>query len=335
MRRRFIFGGILLLITLAACNNNPSEIGAGFVSGQPFDVSYVDTVNIRTSTITYDSLATSNAGRLLVGHHVDSKLGVITSYPAFQIAPPAFSALNPDYTTYTSFSLHLLRDTYSYYDTTQAVTLKVYRLTHKLDLYNGYRFSGDKFEIDKSSPPLGTITFLPRPNSKDSVDIPLSEDLGRQLFAMAQNKDVLFNSGFDFEQFFHGLVLIPDTLSSGAFMGFKPQATMRLYYHDNSVYPTKNPDRYLSFGMISGGLYYNKIDKDRSATKLKDLQKSTDILSTNQTDHELYFQGCAGLAMRLELPYLRNLLYLQPNFRTTRGPDVFATIDYSRPYRWQ
>jgi len=121
--------------------------------------------------------------------------------------------------------LSLKKDGYSFYDTTRSQTISVYQLTKGLVAYTGFYFNTSKFSVDRSAPPLGSLTFLPRPkHTGDSLEIALSDDLGRQLMTMAQTSDPRLLTNLDFVRFFKGLALIPDTETVVPSSAFNPLA---------------------------------------------------------------------------------------------------------------
>ena len=164
---------------------------------------------------------------------------------------------------------------------------------------------------------MGSLTFLPRPkHTADSIEIPLPDDLGHQLMTMAQNGDFRLASNFEFIKFFKGLALIPDTANSRAVMGFTSAPEMRLYYRDFSTVPTS--ERFIRFG-LGNNPYFNHIHSSRAATQLNSLQKANQMVVSTVTENESYVQCGAGLGMRIEIPYLRNLRYNDQNFVCTRA----------------
>src|SRR5690349_9064650 len=76
---------LMLLVSLVSCNDTASPIGSDFFQGTAINMSTIDTLTIRTSTIVFDSLVTADASRLLVGYHVDEDLGAVSSAAYFQI----------------------------------------------------------------------------------------------------------------------------------------------------------------------------------------------------------------------------------------------------------
>lgn len=302
-----------------ACKPTVSEIGSDFFNNNTFDISYIDSVTLKVSTVQGDSFSTSSSSRLLVGFHDDEKLGTITSQAVFQVGITVPVMLTRSTTAYQSLKLYLKRDRYSYYDTTQAQTIYAYRLTKQPVLFNNFLYNTSKFSYDPGSP-LGSATFLPHPLKGDSLEISLPDALGQEIMEMAWNNDQRLRTNEDFLKFINGFALIPDTTQSRAFLGFRADATvmpeLRLYYEDQTTAPATN--RFIRF-RLNTNIFFNKIHTWRDGTSLAGLKKTNDEVSSNDSNHEGYFQAGGGLQMRVEMPYLRNLLFNDRNFRCSKA----------------
>lgn len=311
---------ILFLIGLTECaTRGVSEIGSEFFTKATFDISYVDSLTLKVSTAMGDSIATSTSTRLLVGYHQDDKLGSVTSQAVFQVGISTPIMLDPKTTEYQSLKVYLKRDKYSFYDTIEEQTLHVYQLTKLPTLWSGFMYNSSKFYINESTP-LASATFLPRPRKGDSLEIPLPDAMGLQFMKMAWTNDFRFQTNDEFVKFFKGLAILPDTANSRSFLGIRSDKQIgpevRLYYHDNSTTP--GTDRYIRFTQ-NGGVYYNKVHSWRASTPLITLKKSGDMVNSVDTYHEGYFQGGVGLTLRVEIPYLRTLLFEDRGFQVTRA----------------
>ena len=323
MRGKIVFFLFFLLTGLSECTTSVSEIGADFFTNKnTFNISYLDSMTLKVSTVLRDSLITSNTSRILVGFQQDEKLGTITSEGVLQVGLPGVVKLDNTATEYVGLRLHLKKDGYYFYDTTRSQTISVYQLTKKLVAYTGRYYNTSKFSIDRSAPPLGSLTFLPRPkHTADSLEIPLSDDLGRQLMEMARTGDPRLANNLEFMKFFKGLALIPDTLNSRAFIGFQSAAVqskpldkpleLRLYYNDRSTTPTTL--RHVSF-TIGTNVYFSHIHSWKEATPLSALKKARQAVSSKLTDHEGYIQCGTGLAMRIEnLTCIHSVITTRPS----------------------
>jgi hypothetical protein len=316
MRGKTIIFYLLLSAGLGGCTTSISEIGSDFFTKNTFDIAYLDSITLKVSTVLRDSMVTSNTKRLLVGYHEDEKLGTVTSQGIFQPGISNAVTLDEKTTEYLALRLHLKKDGYYFYDTTKSQTISAYRLTKGITSINGFYYNTSKFTIDQSGP-LGSLTFLPRPkHTTDSIEIPLPDDLGRQLMTMAQKSDFRLASNTDFIKFFKGLALLPDTIDSRAIVGFTSAPEMRLYYQDVSTVPTT--EKFVRFGLASNS-YFSNIHSSRAATHLNSLQKAKQMVTSTVTENESYVQCGTGLAMRIEIPHLRALLNTDRNFLCTRA----------------
>lgn len=296
----------LLSILLSSCANEPSELGANFFNGGTMDVSYIDSVSVKISTIKYEELVTSEPDRLLIGHHDDEKLGAVFSAPYFQLSVPSTNPLNKYSTEYNYAVLVLKYDGYSYYDTLLENRYSVYRVNEKIETdATGSLYNHSRFELDTHS--LGTATFKPRPHKDDSLAIGLDDALGRDLYEKILNQSPVVADDTEFQRYFRGIAVLPDISINGSLLGFTPDAELRLYYTDKSVIPA-NDDRYVSFSLNSNGLFFNSIAADITGTDLDGtLLTQEDNVDAALTDNESYIQGGIGLSLRMDLPYIKKL----------------------------
>lgn len=316
MRGKIIVALLLVQAVLIGCHNSISEIGSSLYTNTLFSIVYVDSTTLKVSTVRTDSLITSTTNRLLVGFHNDEKLGTISSKAIFQVGINSAVRLDRHTTDYVSLKLYLKRDGYSYYDTTEVQKIYLYQLAGELKPYKGFMYNTSRYKLGDA--PLGTLTFLPRPHQKDSIEIALPDELGRQFMTMAQTNDIRFSAADEFMKFFRGLALVPDSSSSRNMIGFATKAELRLYYRDNTVTPSLNLNKHVSFSLGSNA-YFNSIFTNREGTALASVRRKNDLVSSNAAGHEAYIQSGAGLAIRVEMPYVRDYLLNDRNFQVTRA----------------
>jgi len=264
-------------------------------------MSAIDTLTAVVSTVKYDSMVTGDATRLLVGYHDDEDLGGTTSTAYFQVGPDYAFTLDKLYTSYSRSELRLIHDGYSYYDTLQEISFTVHKIT-QIFKTDDYYYNTNSFKYDPT--PMGSITYKPRPNAKDTLKIELSDDLGRDIVRLAQGSEAEVSTITDFVHYFQGFVLVPST-DSGPIVGFTTAAQLRIYYNDKTSTPSV--EKYLSASHNLTSLF-NKIGSNTSATKLKDLKVQRYSLSSAETDNKGYIQCGTGLALRVSIPYLRRIM---------------------------
>jgi hypothetical protein len=303
------FAKLILVMACFSCNDQASNLGADFVQNSAFDIGVTDTLTLNVSTVLFDSLRTSSPDRLLLGYHTDERLGAVTASPVFQLRPQSIFQLDKNYTTYEALRLNIKTSGYYYYDTTAAQTVNVYRVTDDIVLYNGGKYNTSSYANDPM--PLGGLSFLPRPlHTKDSLEIPLSDDLGREIFKLLQQGDNQVLQSTEFAKYLKGLVIKPDAQNT-CLLGINPAIELRVYYYDKSVFPSK--ERHATFS-TTGGIFFNSIIADRSSTSVKDLKTLTSPLSTTKTGNIAYMQSGTGLGFRVQVPHLRDMLITDATF---------------------
>ncbi|MEJ7644742.1 MAG: DUF4270 family protein [Chryseolinea sp.] len=299
--------GLFALTICLACSDR-SEIGSNFFSKGSLDLIYSDTVTVHASTVLIDSLDTSTATRMLVGYHKDTDLGNLTCNAYFNLGPDDATSLEEVNTAYSRLSLILYYDNYSYYDTVGMQTFSVHRLKEFIEAAgDGKLYNTSAFAYDEN--PLGQLSFIAFPNRLDSIEIPLTDELGEQLYALSKASSTKLSNSGEFLNLLRGFIVKADTSINGAILGFSTNAQLRLYYFDKSVQPTE--EKHLSFsidGSASATAYFNSIKGDRRNTLLAELKTRRDPINADVTNDRFYLQGGSGLIMRIELPYIKSIL---------------------------
>lgn len=318
----------MLVIIFYACSD-PSEIGSNFFNEGSLNLVYHDTITVRASTVLMDSLVTSTATRLLVGHHLDGDLGALTCDAYFNLGPDDASTLEDVNTTYSRISLVLSYDNYSYYDTAATQIFLVHRLTEAIEASddgNLYNTSTISYEAN----PLGKLSFIAYPNRVDSIEIPLTDELGIQFYELSKNSSTQILNSAEFQELLPGIVVKADASVNGPILGFSTNAELRLYYFDNRILPAE--EKYLSFsteGSAAATKYFNSIRGDRSNTLLTHLETRRHPVASDITNDRFYLQGGCGLVLRIELPYIRSILQDNENLILSAAYLKIKPIDNS------
>lgn len=295
--------GILVSLVVACTDENP-EIGSEFFDDVSFELQSWDTLTVNFSTLKMDSVSTSSPSRLLVGQVDQQYLGTITAASFFQVG----SLGNADYPTgsdytFTEATLTLYYDGYQYGDTTYLMEISVQELIEDLEPEENEEgettdlFNFSEFEVEEGF--LGSVEFHPQPYSGDSIVIDLKFDRFQDLFEFLDEDDL---DAKKFKEELKGFRLISN--SNGAIIGFQPELALRLYYQDHT---DEDPEeQIIEFGIQSGDYFFNQISADQSATDLT--MERDESLESSDTNHKMYLQAGMGLAMKIEVPYIRELL---------------------------
>lgn len=336
-------------LALASCED-PNELGVGLVDDNIVG-RYTDTLTVNVSTVYLDSLATSGQGTLLVGEFSAPYSGTLEASALFQLSLPSAWTVTED-ATYDSLKFIMPLGGYYYGDTTQAQTLEFYRLTSDIQArrLGPYFFNEEPasyfyadnalYNISRTAAapaPFSSFTFRPRPVSRDTLAIPLSDELGQEWLSLKKAGDSRLADAAGFLNYFKGLKVTAN--GGSAVVGFPVGgAKARLYYTEtvNDVKTARTRD----FAISNTSTQYNQITTDLEGTALEGLERGSGAVPASQTGNVSVTQAGAGLMIKLDFPYLNNLrgqlvpdlinravLVVEPLSNTTQHPyPVPATL---------
>ena len=304
---------LFLVVLLASCGEETSIIGEQFFEEGTFAVTYVDSISVSLSTIRFDSLPTSFEERMLIGSHVDERLGYIQSIPYFQIGIDETSsyALSSDDFEFDSLTLAIEFDGYQYYETDLPLNFSVHRVTDDIELNEAFLYNTSVFHFD-STDIYGSGVIRPsRIRSEYVMEIKLKQSFGQELMDRLIHEPEEFRLNAPVVDYLKGFVLICDRISDGGFYGITKNTSLNLYYHNADVIP--NQQQIFGFP-ISSNIYFNGYLHDRTGKQIADLEVLEDDLSSEHNNHEAYISSGIGLGLKVTLPYLENLTFVTEEF---------------------
>jgi hypothetical protein len=295
------------------------------IGGNDLDVktrmAYMDTFSVKTYTVMLDSIATSglSSPSVMIGNFFDPLVGTISasSFFRFMLNGPDGINYNIDQAAvFDSLKLYMVYDGYYEGDTTAPFTINVYRLNQDLKSNtDGYFYNNDS--IGCSPELFGKTTFLPHPNSPDSIYITLDSTFGKELFSLMKVNNEKVKNSEDWLRYFRGLMVRFDE-SNNAILGFSfPVSTsdtlniaLRVYYHyvdDLSIIPKEYDFK------AQPVLQFNQFTLSNSVVGFPMNQMAK--LPSSATNNTSYIYSGIGLVTRIEIPYIKNLLYIDNDVR--------------------
>jgi len=287
-----------LVGVLTACEA-PKEIG--LPPNASVGVIYTDTITVKVSTTLLDSVRTSGALQLLVGSYQHPTFGKITAQPFFTV----FDRWTLDDTKTYEYDSVAITLGYSYFhgDTLQPFRVGVHLLTDSImPKQTYYNISSVPF----ASNPLATKTFDIRPATNRQLNLRLADSFGQLLFEAAKNKQL--TNPFDIIRRIKGFTLVPDA-QNAVILGFAPTSILlRVFVHETGqtaalvrdFFPVNGVDSYVP-------PRFNQVLANRQGSVLSQLQP-LQPLSTAQTRGNAYLQEALGVVMKIEFPYLSQIL---------------------------
>jgi hypothetical protein len=248
----------------------------------------------------------SSASRWLAGYGNDEKLGSMsaTTYTAFNVATE-LSDEEMEHAEFTRAALFIQLDGYNYYDTINFLTLTIQRLSETIEpRSNGYFYNTQDFETWEEA--IGKLKFHPRPHRTDTLVINLEAALSFELWSKFTDGDDEMSTSEKFTRYFKGVRITATGAGSGCILGISG-IQLRLYYNDTGSTPVT--EKHVSF-TSNQSLTFTSIQSDRSATDLAGLLSVRDKVEASESDDLSFIQSGTGVAMRIDMPYLRNLAQL-------------------------
>jgi hypothetical protein len=326
MKRCFWFVvGLLLIVSLFSCNLSSIqefEVGEGFVDSGS-GVVLIDTMNVATSTVQFDSIITNNSTSLLIGGYKNSYTGTVTASPYFQLNSGTFT-IDDDDLIYDSLVVKLNYDGYYIGDTTKLMTMNVRRVAEEIALDdNGYLYNTSSFLLDGES--LGEATFYPRPLSSTSFYIHLSDQLGKVLFNNIIAKNDTMTTSSYFREYFRGMAFVSNENQNQAAVGFAHDSvSVRVYYHELVKTVESKEKTYFTFPVSTTDIWYNQIRHNSSGSLLSSIAANKNELISSFTSDQTMVQAGNGVYTKIKIPgisflkgYGKNVAFIASKIQIT------------------
>ena len=307
----------------------------------------VDTMTVQVSTVLLDSIPTSSTGLMLMGGYSDPMLGNLTAKGYIQVSNPTWAPA-----TVAFFDSLVLRTAYSGYyygDTTQVQTIEVHRVTKDFktyDLpfywynegqYSAFYKASSLYNTTKTpveSTPLGSRQVILRPLGKDTLQIRLDDALGKEWLAGTQAQLPNLVETARFLTYFKGVSIENASAQPSCVVGLNTDGMkIRLYYKE--YVEDKLTQKYQDFAFSTSLFNYSSIQADRSATNLKDIETTGEVIST-ASDDQVYVQAGTGLVTKIRFPHVHKTIdgtqTLLVNQAQLLIEPVKDSFDKDRPY---
>jgi len=293
---------IIIVSLFSACKKNWNDLGSQLIDQGDLILISFDTLEIKTSIHTEDSLSSLNTATSYLGSIYETDFGLSNAaiYSEFRI--PSSEVVFGEDAVADSMILSLKINSY-YGDTSSTLNINVHEMLEQISTSETDSlgeestitfYSNQDFEIDNIS--LATLAYTADPTSNTSINIALTNDLA-QSFLDASSEDFVDNTAF--QEFFKGLYITCEQIGEGGVLYeldlLNELSKISLHYH-NSVSDSLTYD----FQINSNADKMTRWSHDYSSTNIEALleEESIDIG---------YIQGGAGLRTYLTLPSLASL----------------------------
>ncbi|HZK94961.1 MAG TPA: DUF4270 family protein [Prolixibacteraceae bacterium] len=331
---RFI-GGLFLIAFLFSCNLSKIEefeLGQDFVDSSS-GVVLIDTMNIYTSTVRFDSVITSGLSSLLVGGYMNGATGTVTCSPHFEMTSGSFTIIDDDL-VYDSLVIKMKYDGYFIGDTTKLFSFNVKQLAENLELNDdGYLYNSSSFQLyDKN---LGEARFYPKPRSTIDFNVRLSDSFGKEFFNNIINKIDTMQTSSYFKEYFKGIALVSNENQNAAAIGFAHDSiALRVYYHEEVTAAPVKEKTYFSFPVDASGIWFNQIIHNTTGGLLETISQHKNELQSTQTMDQTMIQAGNGIYTKIAIPgadylkgYGKNVVFIGSTIQLTPLKDSYSDLN--------
>nr|WP_321452859.1 DUF4270 family protein [uncultured Carboxylicivirga sp.] len=319
----------LLTIAISSCDDGDLGVAKGFVRSNTY-TALIDTVSINLSSIKADSVQTSGMNAGLVGYYNNPLIGGQKATCYFAITTPESFTWDNDKQIIDSIALIIKPSGYSIGDTTSTVSFKVHQLTEKIEKNNSsYLNNINHFDFNDET--LGTKSMVLWPGEQKSIVIRLNNQFASNIVDFInENKNVSTYKTL-FQDEFKGFAVQTDTLLTNAIYGINTTSDtckLRLYSHLTNL----EKEKYTTdFSLESSTYQFTQIEESNLLDPWDQLTSTGVKLSENATNNECLIQNGNGYRIRIDFPYLNNLLEIKEQGRIVKANLILRPVmDYMK-----
>lgn len=339
----------IFLITLPACKKDPYKLGLSLLPPtDTLSVSTNDTATIIAYSVLQDSIRTDETTTNILGSLVDPVFGVTTASFCTQLR---LSTEGVDFGINPVLDSVVLMLRYSsiYGDPNSLQRVKVFELNENISVDSAY-YSNHQIQYYNTF--LADYTF--KPNLKDSISIYGTKVLPHLRINLNNYSNYFGNkilyapsdallSNANFIKFIKGLYIESSTVSAnGSLISFNMNTGltgMVVFFHNQDA--TGNVIDSLNYSFVINALCarINTFDHNHYTDAIPEFKSQVLNHDTNQGKNILFFQGLAGVKIKLRLPFIKdfgksqkiainNAILVLKNFETdtTLSPPLQLTM---------
>lgn len=265
----------------------------------------IDSCTVTVTSTIIDSLETTGQELALVGQYTHPLWGTVSACAYLPYSVPTYDTEADEVVRLDSLVLTLSYGSYSIGDTTLPMRLTVHRLLEKVILNdNGYLYNNSSFAYDPE--PIAACTFKPKLGDSERLEIRLPDELGKDMLTRLHNRDNTL-SGDRFEDYFKGLVVVPDPDVCRNIVSFNVSDTASTLILHYSIEDALTQEDECVISPKTETQFYH-VDHDRRGTEMESLPaKNIEVASSELGNRGVLFGGI-GWYSRLGFPHLNEIL---------------------------
>lgn len=305
LRRSLLFFLLITAVLLPACTSDGFLLGKKFLNSSIRTV-IIDTCTINMTTVPIDSVVTSGLGSIMFGSYSDTTIGkaVSTAYISFFL--PSGLSVPVSEVVFDSLEMVIALNGHWLGDTTKIHTFNIYGLTEVTELPDDGDFYST-WSLPHFNAALSSFSLRPEPNVPEAVSVRLPDNIGADLLQkIVDDDEEVLGTEARFLEYFKGFAITGGD-DNNAILGVHLNDTstiLRIHYHYSDI---DREEGYVELTANSARCFYG-ITTDRSGTPFDRLNLAE--LPSSESSNEVLIQALTASYVRIEFPYLNNLLEL-------------------------
>ena len=305
LRRSLLFFILILAVLMPACTSDGFFLGKKYLNSNIRTV-LIDTCTIKMTTVAIDSVVTSGLSSILFGSYSDTTIGKTASTAYLSFSLPGAMSFPVSEVVFDSLEMVLALNGSWLGDTTKIHTFNIYTLTEVTELPDDGDFYST-WSLPHSNTALTAFSLRPEPNVPEAVSVRLPDYIGADLLQkIIDDDEEVLGTEARFLEYFKGFAITAGD-DNNAILGVHLNDTstlLRIHYHYSA---TDRTEGYIEISADAERCFYG-ITTDRSGTPFDRLNRAE--LPSPESCNEVLVQALTASYVRIEFPYLNNLLEL-------------------------
>lgn len=301
----------VLIFSVTACNKKPEQIGLALIPDvDQVNVFYTDTIRVTAYSLLEDSIRTDEPSNILLGSIKDPVFGTTVAgfYTQF-----ALSTNGHDFGANPQLDSLVLQLAYSGYygDTMTLQTIRAFEINEQLFADSNY-YSKRQIPYDQTDHSAYSLNMRPKSPFiflEDTLSpmfrmrlSDLSTSIGDKLLGASEEN---LESTEKFQEFFKGLFITADPVSSGGAMAYlnlpSNLSRMTIYYRNDE----QDSLRY-EFFMTSSTARFNRFEHNDYLDASDEFRQQVIEGDTSLGHQNIYIQAMGGVKTFIRFPHLAN-----------------------------
>ncbi|MFT3904636.1 MAG: DUF4270 family protein [Niabella sp.] len=240
-RKIYSKGRFLIVLFIASVLFSCDKVDIPFKSTDETNdpnITYLENSKIEVATYKPDSFSTSGHQVFTIGYHNDPVFGIAKAGSMATLSLPTTNDLadkDEENLHFDSIVVVLAPKNIQYGDSSKPFTFRIHELTNKISTDNPDGLYYNNSNVEYNPTPIASRTVNLYGRSGEAITIRLPDAMGKAWMELFRKKDEQVSTQDFFEEYFKGLYITADSMSTGSIVNFSTAsdtALVRIHYKE-------------------------------------------------------------------------------------------------------